>query len=151
MNRLAFACLLPLAWAGAVMADTYASDAWVRAAVPGQPATGAFMTLTADTDSRLVAVRSPVAREAQIHQMRMNGDVMSMGEVKAIALPAHQPVSLDAQGYHIMLMGLNGAVNAGDKVPLTLTVENSQGVQQRFEVTAIVRPLNAEQSAHSGH
>lgn len=151
MNRLAFICLLPLAWAGAVMADTHVNDAWVRAAVPGQPATGAFMTLTADTDSRLVAVRSPLARDAQIHQMRMDGDVMSMGEVKALPLPAHQPVSLDPQGYHIMLMGLNGAVNAGDKVPLTLTVEDSQGVQHTLEVIAPVRPLNAEQGAHSGH
>lgn len=151
MNRLAFTCLLPLAWAGAVMADTRVSDAWVRAAVPGQPATGAFMTLTADTDSRLLAVRSPLARQVQIHQMRMEGDVMSMGEVKAVPLPARQPVSLDPQGYHIMLMGLNGAVNAGDQVALTLTVEDNQGVRQTLEIKAPVRPLNAEQDAHAGH
>jgi copper(I)-binding protein len=154
MKYLAYTCLLAFAGVAlppAVMADTTVSDAWVRAAVPGQPATGAFMTLTADTPSQLLAVQSPVARQVQIHQMSMKGDVMRMEAVNAVPLPAHQPVSLDPHGYHIMLMGLNGPINPGDSVPFTLTVEDDQGVRKTLEVKALVRPLNAEDGSHSGH
>jgi copper(I)-binding protein len=36
-------------------------NAWVRTSVPGQKATGAFMTLTAKDGAKLVNVSSPVA------------------------------------------------------------------------------------------
>lgn len=70
------------------LADTKVDDAWVRATVPGQPATGAFMHITSSTDSKLVDVASPVAKTVQIHQMSMKGDVMSMQRVTSVDLPA---------------------------------------------------------------
>ena len=51
-----------------VSAQTVVDDAWVRATVAGQPSTGAFMHITSNTDSKLVEVRSPVARTVQIHE-----------------------------------------------------------------------------------
>lgn len=51
-----------LSLSGYAMAQTTVEDAWARATVPGQPATGAFMTLTADSDSILLSVQSPAAR-----------------------------------------------------------------------------------------
>ncbi|MEN5304098.1 copper chaperone PCu(A)C [Pseudomonas sp. TWI628] len=131
------------------LAQTTVSDAWVRASVPHQPSTGAFMTLTASTDSKLVGVASPVAKTVQVHEMTMNGDVMGMKEVKAVELPAGKPVSLDPNGYHVMLMGLTQQVKEGEKVPLTLTIEDAKGAKETVEVQAEVRPLNAE--AGGGH
>ncbi|MDI9776532.1 copper chaperone PCu(A)C [Pseudomonas putida] len=131
------------------LAQTTVSDAWVRASVPHQPSTGAFMTLTASTDSKLVGVASPVAKTVQVHEMTMNGDVMGMKEVKAVALPAGKPVSLDPNGYHVMLMGLTRQVKEGEKVPLTLTIEDAKGTRETVDVQADVRPLNAE--AGGGH
>jgi copper(I)-binding protein len=130
------------------LAQTTVSDAWVRASVPHQPSTGAFMTLTASTDSKLVGVASPVAKTVQVHEMTMNGDVMGMKEVKAVELPAGKPVSLDPKGYHVMLMGLTQQVNEGEKVPLTLTIEDAKGAKETVEVQADVRPLNAEAGGH---
>lgn len=143
--------LIALLSATPAFAQTQVSDAWVRAAVPGQPASGAFLTLTADTPSRLLDVQSPIAREAQIHEMHMEGDVMRMQRVPSVALPAHQPVAFTPEGYHIMLMGLTGAVKVGGSVPLTLTVEDDKGVRQTLTVQAPVRPLDASGGMHSMH
>lgn len=125
------------------MAQTTVADAWVRASVPQQQATGAFMTLTASTDSKLVAVESPAAKTVQVHQMQMHNDVMSMGEVESLALPAGKPVVLDTNGYHVMLMGLVKQVKEGESVPLTLIVEDAKGQKESIKVDAPVRSLTA--------
>ncbi|QXH44141.1 copper chaperone PCu(A)C [Pseudomonas xanthosomatis] len=123
------------------MAQTVVSDAWVRASVPHQQSTGAFMTITSSSDSKLVGVASPVAKTVQVHEMTMNGDVMGMREVKAVELPAGKPVKLDPNGYHVMLMGLNQQVKEGEQVPLTLTIEDAKGGKETLQVQAQVRPL----------
>lgn len=131
--------LLGLAFQAA--AQTTVDDAWVRATVPTQTASGAFMTLTADSDSKLLSVASPVAKDVQIHEMTMKNDVMSMGPVKSVDLPAGKAVEFDPNGYHVMLMGLTGQLKEGESVPLTLTVENAKGEKETIEVKAPVRAL----------
>ncbi|MDV9030827.1 copper chaperone PCu(A)C [Pseudomonas sp. RAC1] len=133
------------------LADTSVKDAWVRASVPHQQSTGAFMTLTATTDSKLVGVASPVAKTVQVHEMTMQGDVMGMREVKALDLPAGKPVTLDPNGYHVMLMGLKDQVKEGQQVPLTLTIEDAQGQKQILDVQAPVKPLTADMSGAHDH
>ncbi|CAB1403092.1 Copper metallochaperone, bacterial analog of Cox17 protein [Pseudomonas fluorescens] len=140
--------LLGLAFQAA--AQTTVDDAWVRATVPTQTASGAFMTLTADSDSKLLSVASPVAKDVQIHEMTMKNDVMSMGPVKSVDLPAGKAVAFDPNGYHVMLMGLTGQLKEGDSVPLTLTVENAKGKKETLEVKAPVRALtNMQGHDHS--
>ena len=131
-------------------AQTQVDDAWVRATVPTQSASGAFMTVTADSDSKLLSVKSPVAKDVQIHEMSMKDDVMSMGPVKSVDLPAGKAVTFDPNGYHVMLMGLNGQLKEGESVPLTLTVENAKGEKETVEVKAEVRSLtNMQGHDHS--
>lgn len=132
------------------LAETSVSDVWVRATVPQQHATGAFMVLTATTDSKLVGVASPVAKDVQVHEMTMNGEVMGMRQVKSIELPAGKAVSLDPNGYHVMLMGLHEQVKEGTQVPLTLTIEDAEGAKQTLQVQAPVRGLTADGST-GGH
>jgi periplasmic copper chaperone A len=140
--------LLGLAFQAA--AQTTVDDAWVRATVPTQTASGAFMTLTADSDSKLLSVASPVAKDVQIHEMTMKNDVMSMGPVKSVDLPAGKAVAFDPNGYHVMLMGLTAQLKEGDSVPLTLTVENAKGEKETLEVKAPVRALtNMQGHDHS--
>ena len=131
-------------------AQTKVDDAWVRATVPTQTASGAFMTVTADSDSKLLSVATPIAKDVQIHEMSMKNDVMSMGPVKSVDLPAGKAVKLDPNGYHVMLMGLTGQLKEGESVPLTLTVENAKGEKETVEVKASVRSLtNMEGHDHS--
>ncbi|MEB2869767.1 copper chaperone PCu(A)C [Pseudomonas rhizosphaerae] len=138
-----------LSLSGYAMAQTTVEDAWARATVPGQPATGAFMTLKADADSTLISVQSPAAKDTQIHQSTMKGDVMSMLPVDEVSLPAGEPVVFDANGYHVMLMGLVKQVKEGDAVPLTLKIKNAQGEEETLEVNAVARALNAPDHAHA--
>ncbi|CAM5321379.1 copper chaperone PCu(A)C [Pseudomonas fragi] len=131
-----------------VSAQTVVDDAWVRATVAGQPSTGAFMHITSSTDSKLVEVRSPVARTVQIHESKMQNDVMSMKPVAAVALPAGKSVAIEPEGYHVMLIDLVNQVKAGDQVPLTLIVEDSKGVKELIEVKAEARALNSMPMHH---
>ncbi|NUT77784.1 copper chaperone PCu(A)C [Pseudomonas sp. C1C7] len=141
--------LIGLAWQAS--AQTRVNDAWVRATVTGQHSTGAFMTLQADSDSKLVSVESPVAKLVQIHQSTMKDDVMSMRQVESVALPAGKPVSFDPNGYHIMLMDLTAQVADGSKVPLTLTVENAKGEKETIKVEADARALNTMDHSKMDH
>jgi copper(I)-binding protein len=134
--------LFLLGFALQVSAQTQVDDAWVRATVAGQQATGAFMTVTASGDSKLLSVQSPVAKTVQIHESTMKNDVMSMQPVEFVALPAGKAVSLDPHSYHVMLIDLVGQVKEGDKVPLTLTVENAKGEKESIKVEAEARALN---------
>ncbi|NMZ80051.1 MULTISPECIES: copper chaperone PCu(A)C [Pseudomonas] len=140
VKQLVLGCaLIGMAWQ--VSAQTRVDDAWVRATVAGQPSTGAFMTLQADSDSKLLSVQSPVAKTVQIHQSSMKDDVMSMRQVESVELPAGKPVNFDPHGYHVMLMDLTAQVKEGDKVPLILTVENAKGEKETIKVEAEGRAL----------
>ena len=126
-----------------VSAQTVVDDAWVRATVAGQPSTGAFMHITASSDSKLVEVQSPAAKTVQIHESKMENDVMSMQQVASVALPAGKSVAIVPEGYHVMLIDLVGQIKVGDQVPLTLIVEDSKGVKESIEVKAQARALNS--------
>ena len=80
--------------AASAQAQVEVTDAWARATGPGQKATGVFMNLTAPKATRLVGVKTDRTPVAQVHEMKMDNDVMKMQAVKALDLPAGQTVSL---------------------------------------------------------
>ncbi|WP_296182041.1 copper chaperone PCu(A)C [Pseudomonas sp. UBA1879] len=133
------------------VAQTRVEDPWVRTSVPGQPSSGAFMRITADTDSKLVGVASPAATHVQVHEMSMTDDVMRMGPVDAVPLPAGKTVALEPNGYHVMLMGLVGQIKEGDHVPLTLTVENAKGERETVQVDAPARTMAESMDMNHEH
>ena len=96
------------------------SNPWVRATVPAQQVTGAFMTLTAAADLRLVAVSSPQAGMVEIHQMAMENNVMQMRALPdGLALPKGKAIELKPGGYHLMVMDLKRPMLQGAWLPLT--------------------------------
>ena len=127
-------------------------DAWVRTAVPGQKATGAFMKITAKEGTRLVGASTPAAGVAEVHEMKMDGDVMKMRAVASLELPAGKTVELKPGGYHVMLMDLKAALPKDSIVPLTLLFKNAKGVESRMElklpVAAMAPGGNAGMDAH---
>jgi hypothetical protein len=154
MKRITFT-LAALLMAAAAQAQVSVKDAWVRATVPHQKATGAFMQLTAASDTRLVGASSPVAGIVEIHEMAMVKDVMKMRAVDVLELPAGKTVELKPGGYHVMLMDLKGQLKDGDLVPLTLIVQDRAGQRQTIELKVPARPLNAaaqkDMSQGGGH
>jgi len=139
---MALACGLLLA--GLARAQVEVVDAWIRASLPRQTATGAFMTIRGGGESlRLVAVGSPVAAAAEIHHMTMQDGIARMGRVAAVDVPPDGDVSLRPGGYHVMLMDLSRALSVGEQVPLELVFETPDGDRRTLDVAAEVRPLNA--------
>ena len=108
--------------------------AWVRATVAGQKSTGAFMRITASSATRLVGVSSPVAGVAEVHEMKMNGNVMTMREAPVIDLPAGKTVDFRSGGYHLMLMDLTQPLPPGSTVALTLNFRDAGGGESRVEM-----------------
>lgn len=108
--------------------------AWVRSAVAGQHGTGAFMKITAPRPMQLVGVSTPVASVAEVHEMKMDGDVMKMRAVPALDLPAGRTVELKSGGYHLMLMELKQSLKAGSTVPITLLLRDAAGAESRLDL-----------------
>lgn len=134
-------------------AQVVVSDPWVRATVPQQSGTGAFMKLTSQTDAKLVAADSPVAEHVEVHEMALENNVMKMRQMESLPLPAGQTVELKPGGYHIMFINVHNQIKVGEQVPLTLTFESADGQRNTLEVVAPVKPLStpAGGQSHGGH
>lgn len=142
-STIIFGALLAIAAASTANAQVSVKDAWIRATVPQQQATGAFMQITSSADSRLVSASSPLTPNVEVHEMVMQNDVMKMRQIPSIDLPAGKPVELKPGGYHVMLMNLKSQVKAGDTVPVTLVIEDRSGKRESVRVDVPVRPLNS--------
>jgi copper(I)-binding protein len=147
--RLFAAPLLALA-AGAAFAQAAApvtaTAPWARATVQGQRSTGAFMTLVAREPLTLVGVASPVGT-AELHEMRMDGDVMRMRALDRLELPAGQPVQLRPGSYHLMLMDLKAPLQPGANVPVTLSFRTAGGETRQL---ALQVPVSATAPKEAG-
>ena len=149
MKRIALAALILAAFP--VMAQVTVKDPWVRATVPAQKATGAFMQITSAQDARLVEAKSPVAGVVEVHEMVMEKDVMKMRAMKGLDLPAGKTVELKPGGYHVMLMDLKEQMKEGTTVPVTLVVESKDRKRSTVEVKAAVKPLTTPAKAEPEH
>ena len=134
-KHLIAAALTTLCAASAFAQNVTVTDAWARATVQGQKATGAFMKITAKDNAKLVGVSSPVAGVAEIHEMKMEKDVMKMAALpNGLDLPAGKAVELKPGGYHVMLMDLKAPLAKDTTVPLTLTFQDAKGVKRNVEL-----------------
>jgi len=127
--------------ASAACADVTVATPWVRGVVAGQSTTGAFMTISSTTATRLVKVASPAAAETSVHQTSMVDGMMRMEPVESLAVPAHGSVELKPGGFHVMLMGLRAPLRTGQTVPLTLTFRGADGHDSTVTVQAQVRDV----------
>jgi len=141
MIRMALAAALFFVGTAAAEAQVTVKDAWVRATVPAQHATAAFMQLTAADPMRLVAAQSPVAGTVEIHEMAMVDGVMKMRAISGLDLPAGKTVMLDPGGYHVMLLDLKGQIHVGDVVPITLVFEGRDKRPTAIDLKAPARAL----------
>ena len=150
----AFTAPLLLALAASLVAtvtsaQTTASDPWVRGTVAQQKATGLFVQLTSVQGARLLSASSAAAASVEIHEMAMNGNVMTMRVLtEGLVLPAGKAVALTPGGQHLMLQGLKQPLKAGDIVSVTLVFEGVDKKRETLEIKAPVRALGAAPSEH---
>jgi periplasmic copper chaperone A len=108
--------------------------AWVRSTVAGQQGTGAFMRITASHPTTLVGIVTPIAGVAEVHEMRMDRDVMRMRPVERLELSAGRTIEFKPGGYHLMLMDLKQPLKPGTSVPLTLLFRDAAGAESKLQL-----------------
>jgi periplasmic copper chaperone A len=146
---LSICLLLSLSSVGA-LAQTGAvqvKDVWARATPGGAQTAAVYATLQSPAGDELTAASTPVAKEAQLHQMAMEGGVMKMRQIEQVDLPAGQPVTLKPGGYHIMLVGILHPLVEGQTFPMTLTFAKA-GTR---DVTVAVQKIGAMGPADSSN
>lgn len=142
MKRFLIATLATLALGTASAQSIEVKDAWARATVAGQKATGAFMKLTAKNDTQLVGVSSAVAGISEVHEMKMDAGVMKMRAVEGgLSLPAGKTVELKPGGYHVMLMDLKSPLAKDTTVVITLIFKDAKGVESKLDVNLPVSAM----------
>ena len=115
------------------------SGAWARAMLPGQPVGGGYLTIenTGAQADRLVAVTSGASPDIQIHEMKMEGDVMKMRQLsEGLEIPAGGKVELKPGGYHLMFMAVPGPFKEGGMVKVTLKFEKAGEAEVTLPVAA---------------
>ena len=130
------------------LAQVEAKSAWVRGTVGAQKTTGAYLEITSAQGGSLIGAESASAGTVEVHEMRMDGNVMRMRAVPRLELPAGKTVALKPGGYHIMLIDLKQPLKKGDTVPLKLKVENKDKSVSVIEVKAEVREAAAAAPSH---
>ncbi|MEO6747561.1 MAG: copper chaperone PCu(A)C [Caldimonas sp.] len=110
---------------------------YARPTAPSQPTGGGYLTLMSKGRAdRLLSASTTIAREVQLHSMKMDGDVMRMREVDAIDVPADTLVELKPGGFHLMFVGLKEPLKVGQPFPLKLRFEKAGEVTVQINVDA---------------
>jgi len=132
----------PKADAPVAAAQIEVTDAWVRATVPGQPATAAYLRILSQVDLRLTGISSPAAQRCEVHETTLVNDVMRMREVADLRVKANEAIVFEENHRHLMLQGLVRPLQAGDKVVFTLTFVDARAVRHLVTIEAPVRASN---------
>ena len=112
---------------------------WIRQPVGSAAVAGAYTTIdnTGGEDDTLLKVTIENVPTVQIHDMKMQGDVMKMKElVEGLVIPAGKSVEMKPKSLHIMMMGLKSAYIEGEQVKGTFIFAKAGTVSVDFEVTA---------------
>lgn len=116
---------------------------WSRA-TPGKSKIGAgFMkiTNTGTAPDRLIGGSQEVAKDFEVHEMSMVGDVMKMRRLaKGLEIKPGETVELKPSSYHIMFMGLERPLRVDETIKGTLVFERAGTVQVEYKV----RPIGSQ-------
>ena len=83
-------------------------DARVRALIPGQDKTVAYLTLhnQGSAPVTLIGAETDSARAVEIHTTRRDGDMVRMRRLPSVEIPAGGTVRFEPGGHHFMLFGV---------------------------------------------
>jgi copper(I)-binding protein len=151
--RLLFlAAVLPCLSPVAMSAELAFHDAWVAAAPHAAKTQAAYICFinNSDKDVEITGVSAQGYGTAVIHMTMQHGDMTMMHVMSSLVVPAHQMVTLEPGGTHIMLMDPVKIASAGEKV--AITVRYSDNTSQVFELEVKTSDqVPAKEHAHQEH
>ena len=133
--RFAPALALAIAAVAAHAGDApVVTGAWSRATPPGVSVGAAYLVITGgDKDDRLTGASSERAEMVELHEVVEEGGVAKMRPMEDVPVPTGKRVELAPKGRHLMLMGLDAPLVAGQTYALVLKFAESG--EQRVSVT----------------
>ena len=118
------------------------SDLYIVKPSAGRSMTGGGMKVTATGgDFRLLGASSESADRVELHTMSMEDDMMRMRQVDSFDIAAGETFSLEPGGPHLMLFGLDEALQIGDETEMFFTFEGANGESVTLNYRAEVRSL----------
>jgi copper(I)-binding protein len=104
-------------------------DAWARTSTQGMNSAVYFVIQNHSAEAdELIGAASEVADAVEVHESKMEGDVMTMNRVESIALEPSAKVEFMPGGFHVMLIGLKQDLKAGDEIEVTLQFRDSPDI-----------------------
>lgn len=110
---------------------------WTRKSPMGADVMAGFMKITnmGTEDDRLLRATIDITQTVQLHDMKMEGDVMKMVEIpEGIPIPAGKTVELKPKSLHVMFMEIESLPNVGEEIEGTLVFEKAGTVKIDYEV-----------------
>jgi copper(I)-binding protein len=135
-NFLGFAVLvLFLSACGGAKQGIEIQNAWSRPAMQGGNG-GVFFELQnhGPTADELTGASSEVAEIVEIHESKMEGDVMQMRMIPSLLLNANEKVTFQPGGLHVMLINLKQDLQTDDEFDIILHFKNHEDVTVRVIV-----------------
>ena len=106
------------------------SEAWARPAAQGENGAIYFVIHNnAREADELTGVSSDIAEAVEMHESRMDGDVMQMHQLETIPLQAGAETTFKPGGLHIMLIGVKEDLDAGDEIEIVLHFKNFEEIK----------------------
>lgn len=116
-------------------AELGAEKAWVRLpAVVGRPGAAYFTIRGGAQADTLLAVSTPAALRAELHETMDKAGVKSMQPTRDVAVPAKSEIAFAPGGRHVMLFDLGPAVKPGTRIPLALAFASGRKLELQAEV-----------------
>jgi copper(I)-binding protein len=121
---------------------------WSREVPDSSEVSAGFMEIhnTGTEDDTLISATAEISPMVQVHEMKMDGDVMKMSELKdGLVIPAGGEVVLKPGSFHIMFMGLTSHPVAESTFKGTLTFAKAGTV----DITYMVQQKDAAEPEHN--
>ena len=128
------------------------SQPWSRATAGSAKVGAGYMTITntGTEPDRLIGGSLPQAGKFEVHEMRMENNVMTMRPIDGgLEIKPGQTVKLAPGGYHVMFMQLKEPLKEGEVLKGELVFEKAGKVPIEYKVGAIAAA--APPSAMPGH
>jgi len=136
---------------GFAAGDIAVTGAFTRATLPGARTAGGFMTIVnaGPEADRLLGASTKTAKRTEIHEMKMEGDMMKMRALpEGVEIPAGGTVELAPGGFHVMMMGLVQPLVENACVEVILTFEKAGELPVMFNVGAADAKAAPEHAHH---
>lgn len=139
MRRFAIATAALLAAASVYAADAKVGnlsidDVWARTGQPGQVSAAYFEIKNKGAADKIVSANCDCAKATELHNVKMIDGAMKMYQVQAMDIPADGELKLKPGSYHIMLIGLNRPLVAGETLPIKVKFEKAGEVTLQAKV-----------------